>query len=112
MCLICEEMNICEGCELQVQHSRTHAMAVILEPQLSPDDLIQSQAQLSERRKAARAQEIISESLVKQDSQMESNSQFQAKFQSMSLKKNFVFKQGDNIENVWTFRNTGSVKIP
>ena len=30
----------------------------------------------------------------------------------MSLKKNMVFKKGDDIENVWTFKNTGSVKIP
>ena len=30
----------------------------------------------------------------------------------MSLKKNMVFKKGDEIENVWTFKNTGSIKIP
>lgn len=113
MCLLCEEMNICEQCEVQTQHSRTHAMAVIHEPQLSPDELIESQRQLSDRRKAARAQEIISESLVRQESgSMDSSSQYKAKFESMSLKKNMVFKKGDDIENVWTFRNTGDNKIP
>jgi len=30
----------------------------------------------------------------------------------MSLKMNKVFKGGDDIENVWTFKNTGGVKIP
>ena len=88
-------------------------MAVIHEPQLSPDELIESQAQLSERRKAARAQEIISESLIRQDSgPVISKSPYQAKFHYMSLKKNMVFKKGDEIENVWTFKNTGNTRIP
>jgi hypothetical protein len=30
----------------------------------------------------------------------------------MSLKKNMVFKAGDDIENIWTFKNTGEVTIP
>ena len=30
----------------------------------------------------------------------------------MSLKKNFVFKAGDTIENVWTFKNIGAMVIP
>ena len=30
----------------------------------------------------------------------------------MSLKKNCVFKSGDQIENSWTFKNTCALKIP
>lgn len=30
----------------------------------------------------------------------------------MSLKRNGVFKKGDDIGNVYTFKNTGSTKIP
>ena len=30
----------------------------------------------------------------------------------MSLKTNMVFPKGHDIENVWTFKNTGSVPIP
>ena len=30
----------------------------------------------------------------------------------MSLKKNMVFKKGDDIENIWTFKNTSQGKIP
>ena len=30
----------------------------------------------------------------------------------MSLKKNCVFKKGDTVENVWTFKNQGSQSIP
>ena len=33
-------------------------------------------------------------------------------FQNMTLKKNMVFKAGDDIENVLTYKNTGEVKIP
>ena len=87
-------------------------MVLIREPHLSPEELLQNQAQLSERRKAARAQEIISESLVRQETSIESKSHFQAKFHYMSLKKNMVFKKGDDIENIWTFKNTSQVKIP
>lgn len=112
MSLSSEEMNICELCELQYQYSRTHAMVLIREPHLSPEELLQNQAQLSERRKAARAQEIISESLVRQETSIESKSHFQAKFHYMSLKKNMVFKKGDDIENIWTFKNTSQGKIP
>ena len=28
------------------------------------------------------------------------------------MKKNCVFKAGSDIENAWTFKNTGTVKIP
>lgn len=112
MCLTCEDMNICEQCELQQQHSKVHAMAVIREPSLSPDEFIESQSQQAERRKKARAQEIISESLVKQESVEQTNSQYKAKYVNMSLKNNMVFKANDMIENVWTYKNTGVNKIP
>lgn len=55
MCLTCEDLNVCERCELQFQHSRSHAMAVIHEPELSPVDFIQSQAEIAKRQKAIRA---------------------------------------------------------
>jgi len=87
-------------------------MAVIHEPQLSPDELLESQAQLSQRRKAERAQEIISQSLINQPAGVESSSVFNAALQYMSLKKNAVFKGGDSIENVVTFKNQSLTKIP
>ena len=49
---------------------------------------------------------------MKQESATESQSQYMAKFNHQSLKKNCVFKANDEIENVWTFKNTGTVKIP
>ena len=74
-------------------------MAVIHEPKLSPDELLENQTLLSERRKAVRAQEIISQSLIKQDStDHDSKSRHEAKFHYSSLKKNFVTKAGDNIQ--------------
>ena len=39
-----------------------------------------------------------------------SKSDLDAKFQYMSLKRNFVSKRGDEIQNVYTFKNTGSTK--
>lgn len=87
-------------------------MAVVCDPMLSPSDLIQNQAQRSERRKAARAQEMITQSLIKQDSQVASNSQYTAKKIQATLKENYVCKAGDDIDNIWTFKNTSSLKIP
>lgn len=112
MCLTCENFNICEQCELQNQHSRTHAMALIHEPALEPNELIENQTMLLERQKVMRAQEMISQSLIKQDSVDQSKSNYSASLENTTLKGNFVTKAGENIRNVWTFKNTGSTKIP
>ena len=40
ICLTCENMNICENCELQqVQHSKIHAMIVVSVPELAPPSI-------------------------------------------------------------------------
>lgn len=48
---------------------------------------------------------------MRQESVESSNSLYKAKYVNMSLKDNKVFKAGDVIENVWTYKNTGENKI-
>lgn len=63
---------------------------------------------MAERRKAARAQELISLSLIKQDSIGDTSSLYSAKLINSSELQNMVFKAGDAVENVWTFKNVSN----
>lgn len=87
-------------------------MVVIADPSIEVEDLIRGQQEESERRKKARAQELMTESLIRQESINETKSMHQAKLYQSTLKSNRVFKAGDDIENIWTFKNAGKHVIP